>query len=353
MTETNQRRARAQDLLAAGRPGEALPILDDLLARQPREVELLLLKADALLRLQRRAEAASFLNAALQVAPPPAQRSAALAERLTRARGVLQSLLHEYEAHLRARLQAAGFDAAPDRSTRASETVDILFGRRRVQLQQPEQLYFPGLPQLAFYERERFPWAAAVEAQTAAIRAEARALAARLEQNFSPYQHADLSKPRTRDSRLLDSMDWSAVHLIRGGEVDEALAAQCPATMATLARLPLCRVPGRNPNVLFSRLAPGTRIDPHHGVVNTRLICHLPLVVPDGCTLRVGNYRYPHRTGELLVFDDSMEHEAENPSAEERIVLIFDIWRPELSAEDRALVAAMHQAIDAYQRPSG
>ncbi|MDZ7895829.1 MAG: aspartyl/asparaginyl beta-hydroxylase domain-containing protein [Sphingobium sp.] len=35
-------------------------------------------------------------------------------------------------------------------------------------------------------------------------------------------------------------------------------------------------------------MEPGTRIKPHHGLLNTRLICHLPLIVPEGCALRVG-----------------------------------------------------------------
>lgn len=40
------------------------------------------------------------------------------------------------------------------------------------------------------------------------------------------------------------------------------------------------QIPERSPNVLFSRLAPRTRIPPHNGFLNTRLVCHLPLIVP-------------------------------------------------------------------------
>jgi aspartyl/asparaginyl beta-hydroxylase (cupin superfamily) len=39
--------------------------------------------------------------------------------------------------------------------------------------------------------------------------------------------------------------------------------------------------------------------------------------------------------GKLLIFDDTIEHEAWNDSGEDRIVLIFDIWRPELSERER------------------
>jgi aspartyl/asparaginyl beta-hydroxylase (cupin superfamily) len=78
------------------------------------------------------------------------------------------------------------------------------------------------------------------------------------------------------------------------------------------------------------------------------LICHLPLLVPDQCGLRVGNEVRPWREGELLIFDDSIEHEAWNRSDEIRVVLLFDIWRPELSQEERTLLSAMLTSIDRF-----
>src|SRR3546814_6464409 len=66
------------------------------------------------------------------------------------------------------------------------------------------------------------------------------------------------------------------------------MAALCPAALAALELAPQPVIPGRAPIALFSRLTPGTHIQPHHGMLNTRLICHLPLIVPDGCALRVG-----------------------------------------------------------------
>jgi aspartyl/asparaginyl beta-hydroxylase (cupin superfamily) len=52
------------------------------------------------------------------------------------------------------------------------------------------------------------------------------------------------------------------------------------------------------------------------------------------------------------VFDDTMEHEAWNLSDDVRVVLLFEIWRPELSHEERSLVRSMFAAIDQYQGPS-
>ena len=63
---------------------------------------------------------------------------------------------------------------------------------------------------------------------------------------------------------------------------------------------------------LISILKAGTHIPPHHGMINTRLICHIPLVVPKGCRLRVGAETREVVEGRAMIFDDSFEHEAWN-----------------------------------------
>jgi len=101
--------------------------------------------------------------------------------------------------------------------------------------------------------------------------------------------------------------------------------------------------------VLFSLLRPGAHIAPHHGFMNGRYICHLPLIVPDDCAMRVGSETRPWAEGKACVFDDSIEHEAWNRHADRlRVVLIFDVWRPELSGEERELIGAILNAVDDY-----
>ncbi len=111
---------------------------------------------------------------------------------------------------------------------------------------------------------------------------------------------------------------------------------------------PRVAIASRSPTALFSLLRPDTHIRPHHGMLNTRLICHLPLITPPGCALRVGNETREWRAGELLIFDDSFEHEAWNRGSETRVVLLFEIWRPELAAEERAALTRIFEAIDSY-----
>ncbi|MCC7249855.1 MAG: aspartyl/asparaginyl beta-hydroxylase domain-containing protein [Lysobacter sp.] len=145
----------------------------------------------------------------------------------------------------------------------------------------------------------------------------------------------------------MNNPDWSALFLHQDGERQPA-ADLCPNTIAALSGAPLTDIPGRAPSILFSRLAAGAHIPPHTGVLNSRLICHLALVVPDGCELRVGNETRVWQEGKAWVFDDSIEHEARNAGDRDRYILLFDIWRPELSGEERSAIGALCSAIDGY-----
>ncbi|MCR5877476.1 aspartyl/asparaginyl beta-hydroxylase domain-containing protein [Phenylobacterium sp. J367] len=148
---------------------------------------------------------------------------------------------------------------------------------------------------------------------------------------------------------MLGNPSWSAFYLWKAGAPVPENVARFPKTMAALEDAPLCRIPGRTPSILFSLLRPGAHIAPHHGFMNARYICHLPLIVPEGCAMRVGGETRAWDEGRACVFDDSIEHEAWNRNPDKlRVVMIFDIWRPELSAEERELVGSVLQAVDSF-----
>ena len=54
----------------------------------------------------------------------------------------------------------------------------------------------------------------------------------------------------------------------------------------------------------------------------------------------------PWIEGEAFVFDDTIEHEAHNPTAQDRAVLILDCWNRYLSEAERAMICEIYQAID-------
>ncbi len=123
--------------------------------------------------------------------------------------------------------------------------------------------------------------------------------------------------------------------------------------MAALAAAPMPHIAGRSPMALFSILQPRTHIPPHNGMLNTRLICHLPLIVPDNCRLRVGGETRAVRAGEVLLFDDSIEHEAWNDSDAPRAILLFEVWRPELTDAERHALKVMFESVTQYATDQG
>ncbi len=80
----------------------------------------------------------------------------------------------------------------------------------------------------------------------------------------------------------------------------------------------------------YSYLKPNSHILPHKGYTKMVLRCHLPLIVPNEahCGIRVGNITKHWKEGELMIFDDSFEHEAWNKTSDHRVVLMFDIPNP-------------------------
>ena len=268
-----------------------------------------------------------------------------LVERLARADAARSRAVTGFRAGMEAALAAAGI-APGAAGPRFAESLAIVSGQTRPYLQEPTSFYFPGLPQRAFYDPADFAFVPALLAAAPAITAEVAAVLAD-RQGLAPYVEAPKDRPAKPHS-LLDDPRWSAFHLWQGGQPVAANAARCPATMAALTGLPIPAIKGRSPMVLFSVLEPGTHIQPHNGMLNTRLICHLPLIVPANCRLRVGNDTRTVRAGEMLIFDDSIEHEAWNDSDQIRAILLFEIWRPELSAAERRALTVMFESVTGY-----
>jgi hypothetical protein len=213
--------------------------------------------------------------------------------------------------------------------------------------QEPSDFHYPGMPEIEFHDPALFAGLTSLEAATPVIRAEFDALIAAEAAEMVPYIQYPARVPTRQWKELNHNPKWTAIHLLQNGRSVEANARHCPETLAVIAGMDQPVVEGASPNAMFSLLAPRTRIPPHTGVANTRLVCHLPLIVPPGCGFRVGETRREWRVGEAFVFDDTIEHEAWNDSDELRVVLIIDLWPPALGASDRAAVSAVIGASNA------
>lgn len=320
--------------------------LDRALERDQNNLQALLMRGDCSDWSGDARAAGSFYQRALEIArtggAPPE-----LAGALQQAQQFLQARAAEFGRALKAAVGPIEPDE-PAAATRLKHSLEMLEGKREIFLQQPSVHYYPYLAQRQFFEREEFEWAAGLEAEAGAIREELLALL-EADADFQPYVQPEKDRPPRDFHDLVNNPSWTALYLWKDGERVGENARRCPRTMAALDKVPLSRIGSRTPSVLFSRLLPGAHIPPHHGMLNSRLICHLPLIVPEGCWLRVGSETRQWEEGKLLVFDDSIEHEAKNPSDEVRIILLFDIWRPELTDAERAAISAIFQAIDSFQ----
>ena len=319
--------------------------LDKVLAADPTNLYAMIMKGDLVASAGDEKAAIAWYNQSLRIAEATAPHPQDLLDRLQRAQQARDAAAGRFHAHLGKTMAAAGVD--PRQSPpRFLEALEIMAGRKQPFLQEPKSFYYPGLPQIAFYEPSDFPWLVEMEAMAEAMRAEVEAVLA-ADGGLVPY----IERPKNRPARphpLLENADWSAFHLIKDGAIVEANASRCPQTMAALAKAPIPEIPGRSPMAMISVLKPGTHIPPHNGLLNTRLICHIPLVVPASCRLRVGNETRTVEVGKALLFDDSIEHEAWNDGDSPRAVLLFEVWRPELSAAERAALTVMFDAIGGY-----
>jgi aspartyl/asparaginyl beta-hydroxylase (cupin superfamily) len=325
--------------------------IDELLQREPRNIQALVRKGELREEAGDDRGAHAFYQTALRTAIAAQPLPATLHDAAQRAQqGVARGQVR-FQQQLERSLAESGFPEE-HRPPRFQQSLDIMLGRAQAQLelQRPTSYYLPGLPQRRYYERSELTWAAQIEAAAPAIRQELDDYLASGEDGFAPYLIDDPSRPRRELHGLVDNPAWSTLSIWEKGAPVPELASRFRRTHEAVEQLDIPRIGFRAPMIQFSRLAAGARIPPHHGNLNARLICHLPLIVPPGCAFDVGGERREWREGELLVFDDTVEHKAENQGASDRIILMFDVWRPEVGPDERRAITALFNAVDSYRR---
>lgn len=330
-------RKSAQDL-----PG-ALAAIHQALAISPLDFSALLSRAVILDQL-REAEAGEAYGQALAQISSDDDVPEPMKPAVAHARKRLDEYRRQLEVHLASTLPA---DLSPAEQARVGRFISNRSRTTRHYHQGPSDFHYPGLPEIEFHDRELFPGLVQLEAATEAIRAEFDALLAAEAAEMVPYVQYPERIPLRQWKELNNNRQWTAIHLLKNGWPVEANARHCPRTMEAVAKMDQPQVPGASPVAMFSLLAPHTRIPPHMGVANTRLVCHLPLIVPPNCGFRCGATTREWRVGEAFVFDDTIEHEAWNDSDELRVVLILDVWPPALGPCERRAVAGVIAASNA------
>jgi aspartate beta-hydroxylase len=321
--------------------------LREALKIEPRNFPALLMQASMLER-EGSMKAAAMYGAALSNAPPDSYLDPATLQAVAHAREVHGRHTRELNDFIRARIGDTQSQCSALERRRLDTFIDTTLRIRKRYQQEPLEYFYPGLPAIEFYERTEFPWLADLEAATVPMQQELAQILREDQAGFAPYVHYADHHPVDQWRELNHSPRWSAFHFYEKGEPIAERWQRAPATTQVLSRLPQAHVPLRSPSALFSVLQPHTRIPPHTGVANFRLVVHLPLIVPPGCGFRVGSETREWRIGEAWVFDDTIEHEAWNDSDQTRIIFICDVWSPRLSVDERAAISAIIQATDAF-----
>jgi aspartate beta-hydroxylase len=195
-------------------------------------------------------------------------------------------------------------------------------------------ILYPDLPSEPWPEKAMHSWIATLEAASPKIESELHAIIAASAFSAHPEQE-----------KLADVGEWSEFRLLSRGRSFDKNLSRCSMTAAVLKSIPGADTAG---SVFFSRLAAGSHIVRHCGPHNLRIRAHLGLIVPNGnCQMRVGTEARCWTAGEVLLFDDSFEHEVWNHTQFDRYVLIVDVWHPALLADEIKLYCGIDRRLSA------
>jgi hypothetical protein len=193
--------------------------------------------------------------------------------------------------------------------------------------EKPRMGKYPGLSSIPWHEPHRFQLVRDLEAIAGEVADEVHAFAGK---GF----HEEAEK-------IGRSGRWSVLFLYERGRKNEDNCSRCPQTAAAIEANRTVRSQGGL--IYFSRLDPHTLVAPHRGPTNMRLRCHLGIDVPEDCGLRVGGVTRTWEERRCLVFDDSFTHEVWNRSNQPRLVLVVDLWHPDLTDDEVTLLSGLHR----------
>jgi hypothetical protein len=152
-------------------------------------------------------------------------------------------------------------------------------------------------------------------------------------------------------SALQDSLpSWSQFYFFEHGFKDHKNCRAAPRTCALLEALPAL-TNCTHCDAKLSLALPGLQVRPHCGPSNARLRIHLGLGGLNGASIKVGRQgegggeeggedtgteateggNLTWGQGRCFVFDDSFEHELTHTGPSPRLVLIVDVWHPDLT----------------------
>lgn len=189
---------------------------------------------------------------------------------------------------------------------------------------------------------DEVPWLRALEMPEVA--SELGTLATVDEAALQP--HETIFRPNWDPTHILSAggVDgWSALPLMNKGQLLSAGCSHAPLTCSVLESLHPFLDPespaATEVGVRLLKLRPGAVLRPHHGP-GGRLVAHLGVRTPPGATMTLANQTVTWKDGEIIVFDDSFSHSAENVGTRARYILHVTFPHPDIVASRAVAVPA-------------
>ncbi|ETM03506.1 hypothetical protein, variant [Phytophthora nicotianae] len=170
----------------------------------------------------------------------------------------------------------------------------------------PTLFCFPGLESAPWHDTSKFEWVKHLEANRETITNEYLALK---EQRDALAKNSEEVANEASDYKVYDKEHqlhqgkWDWLSYVTQGRRQADFAVQCPKTVEILEDIPGFMAGLPFAYSFFSILKPESSIKAHSAPCNIRLRCHFPLIVPEGCGIRVGDETRQWEEGKALVLD--------------------------------------------------
>jgi ornithine lipid ester-linked acyl 2-hydroxylase len=168
-----------------------------------------------------------------------------------------------------------------------------------------------------FAEDHELPWKNELEEKFVLIKLEVSRLLNDHSSSMKPYFIGDMHGGKDQ---------WKTLTIKTWGIENKSIVKNHPELMQVFERIPGLL------SLAVSRLAPESSIAPHAGDTNAIFRCHMGITVPGvlpDCGIRVSDRQMSWKEGKVLGFCDAFDHEVWNTTENERVILIFDVLRPE------------------------
>lgn len=143
---------------------------------------------------------------------------------------------------------------------------------------------------------------------------------------------------------------WQKLFLYNQGKKIENNCKEMPKTTQLIEGLDTFMKGVIFGNAFISILDQQSVVEPHCGPTNLRVRCHMGLQIPVGnCSITVNGVEEKWSNQECLLFDDSFVHSATNMTESQRIVLIVDLWHPNLTLTEMKILRELFAVRDIKQ----